>query len=373
MARRRILTPAQRVALLALPVDRGEAARHYTLNEAELAAINRRRGARNRLGFALQLCAFRYPGRLLHPGEELPPAVVAFVAEQIGVAPDALSGYAFRPNTKYEHSAALQDILGWRPFEGHARRKVEAWLDQATLSSRAGAELAIGLRDELRRRKIIVPRITTIERLCAAALTRCERRVLARLTEGLDREQSARLDRLLDIGPDAARTWLGWLRQPPGVASAATFRSTIERLRHVRGIGLEAERERLVPRHHPVRLAREGEQLSLSHLRGLSATRRRGILVATMLELGPRLTDEALDMHDKLVGRMFRRAERRQLAALSHDRRVINRTLRLFAKAGAELVAARTEGRDGFAAIEGTVGWDRFAAAIEDAQATTST
>jgi hypothetical protein len=31
---------------------------------------------------------------------------------------------------------------------------------------------------------------------------------------------------------------------------------------------------------------------------------------------------------------------------LSHDRRVINRTLRLLATAGAELVAARTEGRD---------------------------
>jgi TnpA family transposase len=122
MARRRILTPAQRVALLASPVDRGEAARHYTLNEAELAAINRR-GDRNRLGFALQLCAFRYPGRLLHPGEELPPAVVAFVAEQIGVAPDALSGYAFRPNTKYEHSAALQDFLAGVPLRAtHAGR-----------------------------------------------------------------------------------------------------------------------------------------------------------------------------------------------------------------------------------------------------------
>lgn len=53
---------------------------------------------------------------------------------------------------------------------------------------------------------------------------------------------------------------------------------------------------------------------------------------------------------------MFRRAERRQLAALSHDRRMINRTLRLFAKAGAELVAARADGCDGFAAIEGRSG-----------------
>jgi hypothetical protein len=372
MARRRILTPTQRLALLALPVDRVEAARHYTLTEAELAAINRRRGGRNRLGFALQLCALRYPGRLLHPGEELPHAVVAFVAEQVGVGPDTLRGYAFRPNTKYEHSAALQDILGWRPFEGRPRREIEGWLDQASLTARTGAELAVGFRDELRRRKIIVPGITTVERLCAAGLTRCERTVLARLTEGLDREQGARLDQLLDIGPDAARTRLGWLRQPPGAAGAAAFHATIERLRHVRAIGLETEREHLVPRHHLVRLAREGERLSLSHLRGLPATRRRGILVATMLELGPRLTDEALDVHDKLVSRMFRRAERRQLATLSHDRRLINRTLRLFAKAGAGLVAARTDGRDGFAAIEGTVGWDRFTAAVGDAQTLTA-
>src|SRR5688572_21781305 len=112
MARRTILTPAQRAPLLALPADRAELARHYTLSETELAAIKRRRRARNRLGFALQLCALRYPGRLLRPGEALPAAFVAFVAEQIGVAPDALDGYALRANTRYEHSAALQDELG---------------------------------------------------------------------------------------------------------------------------------------------------------------------------------------------------------------------------------------------------------------------
>jgi TnpA family transposase len=85
MARRTILTPAQRAALLALPTDRADLARHYTLSEAELAVIDRRRRAHNRLGFALQLCALRYPGRLLQPGERIPAPAVAFVAEQIGV------------------------------------------------------------------------------------------------------------------------------------------------------------------------------------------------------------------------------------------------------------------------------------------------
>jgi hypothetical protein len=95
--------------------------------------------------------------------------------------------------------------------------------------------------------------------------------------------------------------------------------------------------------------------------------------VATPLELGPRLTDAALDTHDKLVGRMFRRAERRRrLASLGEDRRAIHRALRLFAKAGAELVAARADGRDGFAAIEGAVGWDRFTAAVDGARALTA-
>ena len=196
--------------------------------------------------------------------------------------------------------------------------------------------------------------------------------VLVRLTEGLDRERIARLDRLLDIGPDAARTWLGWLRQAPGATSAATFHATIERRQRVREVGIEIERATRLPRHHLVRLAREGERLSLSHLRSLSAARRRGILTATLLELEPRLTDAALDMHDKLVGRMFRRAERRQLTSLGDDRRAIHRALRRFAAAGAELVAAKADDRDGFAAIEGAVGWDRFTAAVDDARALTA-
>jgi Domain of unknown function (DUF4158) len=40
---------------------------------------------------ALQLCAFRYPGRLLRPGEALPEAALGFIANQFGIRPSALS------------------------------------------------------------------------------------------------------------------------------------------------------------------------------------------------------------------------------------------------------------------------------------------
>ena len=69
MPRRSILTERQRSALLDLPTDEASILHHYTLSDHDIEIIRTRRHARNRLGFALQLCAFRYPGRLLVSGE----------------------------------------------------------------------------------------------------------------------------------------------------------------------------------------------------------------------------------------------------------------------------------------------------------------
>ena len=68
--------------------------RHYTLADDDIEHIRARRLAHNQLGFALQLCAFRYPGRLLIAGETIPLEVAEFVAAQIGVKGIDLAGYA---------------------------------------------------------------------------------------------------------------------------------------------------------------------------------------------------------------------------------------------------------------------------------------
>lgn len=58
--------------------------------------------------FALQLCAFRYPGQLLASGEVIPEAVSSFIAAQLGKAMDELCRYAETDVTRRRHSL-LQD------------------------------------------------------------------------------------------------------------------------------------------------------------------------------------------------------------------------------------------------------------------------
>jgi TnpA family transposase len=79
----------------------------------DLALIGRRRRDRNQLGFAIQLCALRYPGRLLRPGELIPDKALRFVAEQIGTEPEALIAYAARFQTRYEQVEVLRKTFGF--------------------------------------------------------------------------------------------------------------------------------------------------------------------------------------------------------------------------------------------------------------------
>lgn len=70
------------------------------------------------------------------------------------------------------------------------------------------------------------------------------------------------------------------------------------RIDHLRAVGIEPTRAHRIPAARLARLAAEGERLTLGHLQGISSLRRRAILVAVVLELAPRLTDDAFDLHD---------------------------------------------------------------------------
>lgn len=360
MPRRTILTDRQRDALFALPVDESTLLNHYVLSDADLDHIRLRRRPQNRLGFALQLCAFRYPGRLLQPHELIPDAMLAFVGAQIGLTGDDLLGYGAREATRYQHSTALQRIYEYRPFEGRSRREMTAWLETAAEQARTNDQLAVAFVSELRSRKIIVPGSSTVERLCADALVAAERRIAARIAGRLDIRGRTRLLNLLDETVDQRLTRFVWLRQFEPGANSADVNRLLDRLDVLQDVYLGSDVLDGVPPHRVARLRRQGERYYADGLRDLPEARRLAILAVCAIEWRAMIADAVVETHDRIVGKLYRAAERRRDELLHERRGAIGKVLKSFAEVGTAIVAAREDDGDLAAAVEASGGWGIF-------------
>lgn len=369
MARRRLFSDEHWAGLFALPADERDVVRHCTLTADDLALIGIKRSAHNRLGYALLLCALRHPGRALDVGELPPVPMVAYVARQLGVDPATLAAYPGRPQTRREQLAELMRRGGFGSFGRTEARALAAWLTPLAQSGRRPSQLAGMLIDELRRQRILLPTPRVLELVIHHARTRAERVTHRALLEGMAPEQAAELDRMLTpLSERGGTSTLAWLRQAPGSPAARNLVGLVERLRTVRQLGLDRDREGAVLPAAFDALAGEGLRRTSQHLRDLAQPRRAATVAAAAIRLEAELTDTALHMFDKLMGGLSRRAERRASDNAAGALRDAQGHLRLLARAGRALIAAHEEGTDAAEAVERAVGWAPFLRAVAEAE-----
>jgi Domain of unknown function (DUF4158) len=305
--RRQQLTETQIATLFDPPTEPRELVRHYTLTEADLAVVRRCRGDHSRLGYALMLCYLRHPGRPLRSNERPPLALVSFVAEQIDVRPEAIDDYLASEQNRRRHTAELQDRLRLRPFGKHAAAELADVLHPQALENDRFFHLAEVVMEECRRRRIVVPASRRLERLCVDLRFRARREIERRLTDGLSADQRRQLDALTQRRQETGQSWLGWLRQMPQATKPTAMLGLIERLSHVRAIGIDAARGHRVHQTRLGQLAGEAGRTTAQHLAGYERQRRHATLAAVILDLGSALTDQAIDLFERLVGTMFSR------------------------------------------------------------------
>ena len=190
MPARSTLTKAQRDALLVLPDTEEAFVRHYSLSGEDIEVIGRYRTPETRLAFALQLCVLRYPGRMLRQGEVMPLHLVAFIADQVRVPPDAIAGFARRQQTRYEHLAALKSRFGFSDLTDATKAELKRWLAPIALTTKDEHAVLVGLTEELRRRRIIIPGVSVIERTKSSSKSRT-----AKLSRGVRPCKAHRLKR----------------------------------------------------------------------------------------------------------------------------------------------------------------------------------
>jgi hypothetical protein len=269
MPRKAVLSAAQQATLVALPSPEHDLRLHYTLSENDLAIIRTKRGPHNRLGFAIQLCYLRFPGQAMTLDVEPPAELLAHVADQIKVIPDAWTEYAARDETRREHALELQSVFGYRPFTIAEYLRLRGWLTDLALQTNKALALAEQLIELLRSHRVIVPTVIMIDRLCAEALARGVKLLYQRLTESLEEDCCANLDALLLPREDLRTIVLTWLRQPPGEPKARNVLAHLDRLLRIREVMLPANIGQAVHQGRVAQLAREGAQMSAQHLRDL--------------------------------------------------------------------------------------------------------
>jgi len=357
MPRRQVLTDRQRSSLLDLPTDDAALLHHYTLADEDLEQIRRRRQSHNRLGFALQLCAFRHPGRLLSPGEVIPIEVARFIAAQLGETADDLCCYAETDVTRRRHLVELREIYGYKMFTGRGARDLKAWLERAAETARSNEDLARRFVEQCRVAQIILPGITVIERLCADALVAAERRVEARIAGRLDDDMRTRLDALLTEDAGGSVTRFVWLRQFEIGQNSADMNRLLDRLEFLQGLGLAETVLADVPPHRIARLRRQGERYFAGDLRDISGDRRLAILAVCALEWRSSIADAVVETHDRIVGKTWREAKSRCDARMDDAKSALKDTLQSFKTLGAALLEAHEDRASLEEAVGNAGGW----------------
>lgn len=357
-----ILIEAQRAELLQIPDDMSERelARHYTLSPDDLALIHRRRRGPNRLGFAVQLCLLRFPGRtLIELGlERIPPRVIGLIARQVGVPPTALVSYGERPQTLYEHLDEIKAVYGYHTYRWQELLTLARHLLPHALESDQALPLIHTALRHLRERKVIAPAITTIERLVWGVQHIARRRVNRLLTSSLTPEQCHQLDALLVVSPQRAKKPpvrrgtipITWLRTPPGDTAGPQLMEILDRLAFIATLALPAIPAEL-HRNRVIQYARQAARYRPQPLLALAAERRYALLVAHLDELRQDLVDDALLMFDKLLVELLRRTAAKQAQEVVANAKAVNAHLAVLTTASAAFLQATREQLDPIAAV----------------------
>jgi TnpA family transposase len=373
MARRRLLQPDRWPVLLNLPADEDSLIRNYTMSGDDLDRVLRKRGHHNQLGFAVQLCLMRHTGCQLAQNDAVPAEVVSFIAGQLGISSAVLADYGRRDNTRREHSAELQELLGLRMMtRADQRAALLASIDAAAATDK-GETIATATVAAFRSRNVLLPSTDKLERIGTAGRAVARKRVQTSLLEGLTPERLETFEQLLMVDPAIRQTRFAWLRALPEAPSEKNLLALIERLIFVRSFGLDPQRRARIHPDRWAQLVREGAVTPSWLADDFNAGRRHTLIAAQMIELTSKLTDAAITMFCRLLARLFTKSKARQDQRHLDARKETGRLLRMFGDTLRVLAETNETGEDTFKVLDREIGWDRLVLARADVEALATT
>ncbi|HEN2186010.1 TPA: Tn3 family transposase [Enterococcus faecium] len=367
---RELLTPEQRQAFMQIPEDEWILGTYFTFSKRDLEIVNKRRREENRLGFAVQLAVLRYPGWPYTHIKSIPDSVIQYISKQIGVSPSSLDHYPQRENTLWDHLKEIRSEYDFVTFTLSEYRMTFKYLHQLALENGDAIHLLHECIDFLRKNKIILPAITTLERMVWEARAMAEKKLFNTVSKSLTNEQKEKLEGIITSQhpSESNKTILGWLKEPPGHPSPETFLKIIERLEYIRGMDLETVQISHLHRNRLLQLSRLGSRYEPYAFRDFQENKRYSILTIYLLQLTQELTDKAFEIHDRQILSLLSKGRKAQEEIQKQNGKKLNEKVIHFTNIGQALIKAREEKLDVFKVLELVIEWNTFVSSVEEAQ-----
>lgn len=371
MARgRELLTPEQRQAFMQIPEDEWVLGTYYTFSKRDLEIINKRRREENRLGFAVQLAILRYPGWPYTHIKSIPDSVIHYISKQIGSTPSSLSLYPQRENTLWDHLKEIRNEYEFVTFTLKEYRMTFKHLYQLAFENGDAIHLLHECIDFLRKNKIILPAITTLERMVWEARAMAEKKLFNTVSQSLSNTQKEKLEEIITSQhpSESNKTILGWLKEPPGHPSPETFLKLIERLEYIREMELETVQISHLHRNRLLQLSRLGSRYEPYAFRDFQENKRYSILTVYLLHLTQELTDKAFEIHDRQILSLLSKGRKAQEEIQKQNGKKLNEKVIHFTNIGQALIKAKEEKLDVFEVLESVIEWNSFVSSVVEAQ-----
>ncbi|MFB4273469.1 DUF4158 domain-containing protein [Nonomuraea sp. GTA35] len=207
-----------------------------------LDADDRRRamaanGARNRLGWSLQLGTARFLNCFLDDPEDVPAAVVDYVAEQLVLQAADLKGYGEK-EARWAHQEQIRTGYGYTAFAGEQWFALACWLYKRAWTTNERPIVLFDLATHrLVEAKILLPGVTTLERLIAALRERVAARQHALMATAPSPNQAAVLENLVKVEEGRRVSRLDRLRKSPTDVSSTGLVKALDRHVELRDLG----------------------------------------------------------------------------------------------------------------------------------------
>ncbi|WP_204591755.1 Tn3 family transposase [Chryseomicrobium aureum] len=367
---RELLTTDQRNLLMEIPEDDWIGGTYYTFSNQDLEIINKRRREENRLGFAVQMAVLRYPGWSYTHVKNIPDSVKRYISKQIKADPSSLSLYPQRENTLWDHLKEIRSEYGFITFTLKEYRMTFKHLYQLALENGDAIHLLHESIDFLRNNRVILPAITTLERMVWEARAMAEKKIFNSVSQSLSDDQKEKLEEIITSQhqSETNKTILGWLKEPPGHPSSETFLKVIERLEYIRGMKLGNIKVSHLHRNRLLQLSRLGSRYEPYAFRDFQESKRYTILTVYLLQLTQELTDKAFEIHDRQILSLLSKGRKAQEEIQKRNGKKVNEKVIHFSNIGQALIKAKTEGLDVFKVLESVIEWNSFVSSVEEAQ-----